>query len=49
MTPPFDAIPGRHPRLPAWAAAFRRAGWSLRAIAALFNLDPVELTDAGVQ
>lgn len=44
----FDPIPGRHPRLAVWAAAFRRAGYSLRAIAALFDCDLVELQDAGI-
>ena len=44
-----DPIPGRHPRLTAWAQAFRDAGWSLRVIAALFDVEPVELTDAGVR
>lgn len=44
----LDPIPGRHPRLPAWAAAFRRAGWTLAQVAALFDIDPVELRDAGV-
>lgn len=44
----LDAIPGRHPRLTAWAQAFRNAGWPLRTVAALFDVEPVELTDAGV-
>ncbi|ADL00670.1 hypothetical protein [Brevundimonas subvibrioides] len=45
----FDPIPGRHPRLPVWAAHFRRSGWSLARVAALFNIDTIELTDAGVR
>lgn len=45
----LDPIPGRHPRLPIWAAGFRRAGWSLAKVAQLFNLDPAELRDAGVR
>jgi hypothetical protein len=45
----FDPVPGRHPRLAAWAQGFIRAGWTLRAVAALFNVEPVELTDAGVR
>lgn len=45
----FDPIPGRHPRLPAWAAHFRRAGYPLRTIAKMFDVEPVELIDAGVQ
>lgn len=45
----FDLIPGRHERLPAWALAFRRAGWSLRAIADLFNIEPAQLVEAGVR
>lgn len=45
----LDPIPGKHPRLLVWAQAFRSAGWSLRTIAALFNVDVVELTDAGVR
>ena len=44
----FDPIPGRHPRLAAWAQAFRRAGWPLRQVAALFDIEPSTLTDAGV-
>lgn len=44
----LDPIPGRHPRLAAWARAFRRAGWPHRQVAALFNLEPSELTEAGV-
>ena len=44
----LDPIPGRHPRLAVWAQAFRDAGWSLRAVAALFSVEPVELLDAGV-
>lgn len=45
----FDPIPGRHPRLAAWAQAFREAGWPLRQVAALFQIEPVELIDAGVK
>lgn len=45
----LDPIPGRHPRLPAWAAAFRRAGWPLARIAALFDIEPSTLTDAGIE
>lgn len=44
----FDPIPGRHPRLPVWAQGFRRAGWPLRRIAELFDVEPVQLIDAGV-
>lgn len=44
----LDPIPDRHPRLVAWAAAFRRAGYSLRRIADLFEIDPTTLIDAGV-
>lgn len=44
----LDPVPGRHPRLTIWAAAFRRAGWPLAKIAALFEIDPAELADAGV-
>lgn len=47
--PPLDPIPGRHPRLAAWARAFRRAGYAPRTIAALFNLDLAELADIGVK
>jgi len=46
---PIDPIPGRHPRLPAWAHAFRRAGYSRPAIAALFDLDLAELADMGMK
>lgn len=45
----FDPIPGRHPRLAVWAAAFRRAGYPLRAIAALFDCELTELHDAGIR
>lgn len=47
--PPLDPIPGRHPRLPVWARAFRRAGYTRPAIATLFDLDLAELTDMGVK
>lgn len=47
-TPAFDPIPGRHPRLPAWAQAFRRAGWPLRRVATLFEIEAQALVDAGV-
>ncbi len=46
--PPIDPIPGRHPRLVAWARGFRRAGYSLGRVAQLFNIDVAELRDAGV-
>ena len=46
--PPLDPIPGRHPRLVAWAAAFRRAGYRLARVGQLFNIDVAELRDAGV-
>lgn len=45
----FDPIPDRHPRLVAWAAAMRRAGWPLREIAHLFSIDRGELIEAGVE
>lgn len=44
----FDPIPGRHPRLPVWAAWFRRHGWPIARVAALFDVEPQELIDAGV-
>ncbi|WGM45272.1 hypothetical protein KOAAANKH_00133 [Brevundimonas sp. NIBR10] len=46
---PFPVIPDRHPRLPAWARAFRRAGWPLRQISALFEIDRGALIEAGVE
>lgn len=49
MSGAFDPIPGRHPRLPVWAAHFRRHGWRLSAIAALFEVEIQELIDAGVR
>lgn len=45
----LDPIPDRHPRLVVWAAAMRHAGYSLRLIADLFEIDPGTLTDAGVR
>lgn len=45
----FDPIPGRHPRFIAWCRAFRRAGYSLAAIAKLFNADAGDLIEAGVE
>lgn len=45
----LDPIPGRNPRLVAWAEAFRRGGWPLRRVADLFDIDPTHLKDAGVQ
>lgn len=45
----LDPIPDRHPRLVVWAAAFRRAGYSLRRVAELFDIDQTTLIDAGVQ
>lgn len=45
----LDPIPDRHPRLVVWAAAFRRAGYSLRKIAELFEIDPTTLADAGIE
>lgn len=45
----FDPIPDRHPRLVAWARAFRAAGYTLRDVAKLFNADRGELIDAGVE
>lgn len=44
----LDPIPDRHPRLVVWAAAFRRAGYSLARVADLFNIDATTLRDAGV-
>lgn len=44
----LDPIPDRHPRLVVWALAFRGAGYSLRRIADLFEIDPSTLVDAGV-
>lgn len=44
----LDPIPDRHPRLLAWARAFRRAGWPLRQIADLFEIDRKVLVEAGV-
>ena len=49
MTHAFDPIPDRHQRLVAWAAAMRRAGWTLREIAHLFSIDRGELIEAGVE
>ena len=45
----FAPIPDRHPRLVVWAAAFRRAGYSLHRIAQLFEIDPTTLSDAGIE
>ena len=45
----LDPIPGRHERLTIWARAFRRAGWALRAIADLFDIEPAQLIEAGVR
>lgn len=45
----LDTIPGRHPRLTVWAAHFRRHGYSLARVAALFNIDAAELLEAGVR
>lgn len=46
---PFDPIPGRDPRLVAWARAFRRAGWPLHHVAELFDLPTATLIEAGVR
>lgn len=43
----FDPMPGRHPRLAVWTAAFVRAGWKPREIAKLFDLDTEDLIDEG--
>jgi len=45
----FDQIPGHHPRLMAWAHAFRRAGYEPRAIARLFNCELGVLIEAGLE
>ncbi len=49
MTAAFDRIPGRHPRLLVWASAFRRAGYPLRRIADLFEIEPATLVDGGIE
>lgn len=45
----FDPIPDRHPRLLAWAVAFRAAGYTVREIAKLFDADRGALIEAGVE
>lgn len=45
----LDPIPGRDARLVGWCQAFRRAGYSIRAIADLFNITVCDLVEAGVQ
>lgn len=45
----FDPIPGRDPRLIRWCFQFRRAGYSIRAVANLFNVSVCELIEAGVE
>lgn len=47
--PAFDPIPDRHPRLVAWARAFRAADWPLREIARLFDIERADLIEAGVE
>ena len=49
MTPHLDPIPDRHPRLIIWCGWFRRAGYSVRDIAKLFNISIGELIEAGVE
>lgn len=45
----LDSIPGRDARLIGWCQAFRCAGYSIRAIADLFNIPVCDLIEAGVQ
>lgn len=45
----LDPIPDRHPRFVVWCQQFRRAGYSVRAIANLFNATVGDLIEAGVE
>lgn len=45
----FDPIPGHHPRLLAWAIAFRAAGYPAREIARLFQVELGVLIEAGMK
>lgn len=49
MTAAFDPIPDRHPHLVRWANAMRTAGWPLREIARLFDIERGDLIEAGVE
>lgn len=49
MSDVFDRIPGRNPRLLSWAAGFRKAGWSLKTVADLFDIEPSVLREAGIK
>nr|WP_315025191.1 hypothetical protein [Brevundimonas diminuta] len=45
----FNPTPGHHERLIVWATWFREAGYSARAIAALFNVELGALIEAGLE
>ncbi|WP_438852462.1 hypothetical protein [Brevundimonas nasdae] len=45
----FDPIPDRHPRLLAWAIAFRAAGYPAREVARLFQVELGSLVEAGME
>lgn len=47
--PCFDPIPDRHPRLLAWAVAFRSASYPAREISRLFQIDLGVLVEAGME
>lgn len=45
----LDPIPGRDARLVGWCQQFRRAGYSARAIAQLFDVSLSDLIEAGIE
>lgn len=45
----FDTIPGRHPRLVAWAIGFRKAGYPAKTVADWFGIELSLLVEAGMK
>lgn len=45
----LDPIPDAHPRLITWATWFRAAGYTVREIARLFDVDHGALIEAGLE
>lgn len=45
----LDPIPDAHPRLVTWAGWFRAAGYTVREIARLFDVDHGALIEAGIE
>lgn len=45
----LDPIPGRDARPVGWCQRFRLAGYSVRAIATLFDVSVSDLIEAGIE